>query len=217
MPIKPVGRRVTFRLGETDLACAVQVFLEQEYDYPYPTSPKVIVDAGANIGMATLFFAYKYPAATIIALEPEMSNFCLLQENCSGLPKVTLLNAALWSDRRQLKVVDSVASKWSFSVMPASSAEVGSIPGISVADILRDYSLNHIDILKMDIEGAEREIFTNGAEHWLDKVGMIVIELHDRFFPGCAQSLYHALQKHEFVQGIHRQSVFIQLCSGRFK
>jgi len=211
VPIKPLGRRVRLRLNESDLACVEKVFLQQEYDYPYPIVPKVIVDVGANIGMATLFFAAKYPDARIIALEPEKSNFCLMQENCSSLPNVTLVNAALWSECRQLQVADIGASKWAFSFVPSSGTGVDSVCGISMVDLLRDYDLKHIDILKMDVEGAERGIFTSDASRWLDKVGMIAIELHDRFFPGCARSFYQALQGHEFAQGVHGEVVFVDL------
>jgi len=93
-------RHVVLRRGTSDIWCLQNVLLDHEYNTPFPVDPKVIIDAGANIGMATLFFTHKYPRAKIVAIEPEASNFAILSKNCSGLPNVTLTNAALPLSKR---------------------------------------------------------------------------------------------------------------------
>ena len=57
--------------------------------------------------------------------------------------------------------------------------------------IMRDHGIEFIDVLKMDIEGAEKEVFEN-ATPWIDKVGILIVELHERLKPGCSRSFYNA-------------------------
>jgi hypothetical protein len=64
-------------------------------------------------------------------------------------------------------------------------------PSISVADLMRSFDLDHIDVLKLDIEGSEKEVFEDSAE-WIDRVSAIAIELHDRFKSGCSRAFYAA-------------------------
>src|SRR5436190_21998125 len=77
---------VYVRIGTTDLSVLKQVLVERQYDFSLPVTPKVIVDAGANIGLSAVFFANKYPAAVIFAIEPEESNFKVLEKNVSAYP-----------------------------------------------------------------------------------------------------------------------------------
>jgi hypothetical protein len=63
----------------------------------------------------------------------------------------------------------------------------------------------------MDIEGAEKEVFSSDPRRWLTRVGIIVIELHDRFVPGAARSFYRAIQEHEFTQAILGEMVMVHL------
>src|SRR5579863_6633916 len=84
------GRNVALRPDTTDMKCFVKVFVDEEYKTPFSIKPKVIVDAGANIGMATLYYSQTYPEARILSIEPESSNFNMLKKNCGDLPNVTL-------------------------------------------------------------------------------------------------------------------------------
>jgi hypothetical protein len=65
-------------------------------------------------------------------------------------------------------------------------------------DLVNMYNLETIDILKIDIEGAEKELFTYNYENWLQKVRCIVIELHDLYRPGCATAFFKAISSREF-------------------
>ncbi len=208
--VKSIGRNVVLRRGTSDLWCLQNVLLDGEYETPFQVEPKLIIDAGANIGMATIFFAWKYPRARIVAIEPEVSNFDLLQRNCAGLSNVTLVNAALWPTQQTLAINDSAAEKWAFSVAEASSeTERGVVKAVTIPGLLRDLGADYIDLLKLDIEGAERELFKNGAESWLASVGQIIIELHDRLVPGCAAAFYARLRDYPFVQDITGKNIFV--------
>lgn len=215
--LTPIGREVIVRLGTSDMQCVEKIFLSEEYRAPFPIQPEVIVDAGANIGMATLFFAHQFPSACIVAIEPEESNFRVLSENCAGLKNVSLLKGALWSTSTPMTIADRNAEAWAFSVVETTMADSAEdrIKGISVPDILKMFKFDRIDLLKLDIEGAERELFSVGVEEWIEKVSVIVIELHDRYVSGCAEAFYSALASRRFTQEIKGENVFVQMIGAR--
>jgi len=206
------GREVALRLGTTDMQCFEEVFLDQEYKPPFPIKPKVIVDAGANIGMTTLYYAQIYPDARIIAIEPEPSNFEMLVKNCGNLANVTLVKGAIWCEDRQLKFENPMAEKWAFSVVESresSPSDLQDVMALTVPGIMNRIGADRIDILKLDIEGSEVELFRSGADAWLGTIRQIVIELHDRLRPGCAQSFYSAIGRRVYSQESRGQTIFI--------
>jgi FkbM family methyltransferase len=211
--LSPSGREVYLRCGTSDLPCLEKVFRMQEYKSRFPIEPKVIMDVGANIGMATLYYSQLYPKAKIIAIEPESSNYKMLVKNCSNLMNVTLIEGALWSAERPLVIQDPSAEKWMYTVAEVrspSASGLQEVRAVTVPGIMKSLGVDHIDILKIDIEGAEYELFNNGAQTWLGAVGQIVIELHDRFRPGCARSFYAAVGVRPFIQEIGGENTFIK-------
>jgi hypothetical protein len=85
-----------------------------------------------------------------------------------------------------------------------------SVPTVSIDGIMRDSGFNHADIVKIDIEGAECDVFANDPT-WLDRVSILTIELHDRFKPGSARAFYTGLGDRFFTQSIHGESLFLEL------
>jgi isoaspartyl peptidase/L-asparaginase-like protein (Ntn-hydrolase superfamily) len=69
------------------------------------------------------------------------------------------------------------------------SGESQEVISLTIEELMESYGLNFIDILKIDIEGAEKEVFSNSPP-WLAKIGMIAIELHDKIKIGCNRSFY---------------------------
>lgn len=206
------GRPFTYRRGQSDVMCMEQVLVQSEYALAYNPGPKVIVDAGANIGCTTIFFADRYPDAKIIAVEPDASNFALLEANCAGLANVTLLRAAVWSEETTLTFADPQSEKWAVSVTERAEEGVA-VRAVTIPGLIEQFGLERIDILKMDIESAEKEVFSGPDLSWLDRVDQIVIELHDRFKPGCAKAFYAALAKYDFEQHISGELTFVRLRS----
>lgn len=183
------------RMLSSDILTCWQVFIKQEYDFIVEAHPKVIIDAGANIGLASIYFANKYPNAKIIAIEPEQSNFELLKENIAPYPNVIPVQAALWHKNEEINLVDPGLGKWGFMTEMKNAPEniVGdtcyTVEAMSIDRIMNDYHLDKIDILKVDIEGAEKEVFSN-ALSWIEKVDALIIELHERMKTGCNRSFY---------------------------
>jgi FkbM family methyltransferase len=209
----PIEKEVVIRRMTTDLKCLEKVFIANEYKSPFEMAPQVIVDAGANIGMATLFFAHAYPNARIFAIEPEPLNFEMLKKNCREMSNVTLLKAALWHDNKNVRIANPGADAWAFTVTDQTSqaGNMGAVSTITITDILGRMNVDQIDLLKLDVEGAELQLFSNGADKWLGRVRNIVVELHDRYLPGCAQGFYSALMSRRFVQELNGENIFIKM------
>jgi FkbM family methyltransferase len=200
------------RNGTTDVSCLEKAFICGEYESPFKLAPRLIVDAGANVGMATLYYSHRYPDAKIVAIEPEAENFKLLQRNCVGLSNVTLIQGALWSKNCGLEIEDLAVDAWAFRVSERLSGTNGvSVMAITIQDILKQSHSNRIDLLKLDIEGAEFQLFSEGAEQWIEQIGSIAIELHDRIEPGCAQAFYSVLTGRKFRQEIKGENIFVKI------
>jgi FkbM family methyltransferase len=208
--LRESGRPFDVRLGTSDLRVLEQVFARQEYHLPKTIKPRTIIDAGANIGCATIFFANRYPDARIIAIEPDPSNFEVLQSNCAGLDNVTPVAAAVWPRATSLTFVNPNCGKWAVS-MKERVDDGYAVRGVTIPQLIEEFSLDRIDVLKMDIEGGEKEVFSASDLSWLDLVGTLVIELHDFVRPGCARAVYSALVNRQFEQWQRGDLVFLKL------
>ena len=100
------GSPLWVRPNTSDIAVLHQVFIEKCYDLPELETAGLIIDGGANVGYASIWFALRYPGARILAVEPEASNFELLQSNTRHLPAIHAMRAAIWSQRCQLAIAN---------------------------------------------------------------------------------------------------------------
>jgi FkbM family methyltransferase len=148
-----------------------QIFVEREYRCIDHLNPRIIIDAGANVGYSSAYLLTRFPQARVIALEPDPANFAAAKKNLAHwADRVTLLEAALWSKRGTV------------SLRPGTEGwgrQVATGEGVSAVDIpflLEKFDLESIDLLKVDIEGAEKEVFS--ASDWVSCVRNIVVELH---------------------------------------
>jgi len=183
---------VTIRLRTSDVPTYREVFLQQAYRISLRRPPSVIVDAGANIGLTSVYFAIRYPAARIVAIEPEASNFALLQANTSPYSNITPLRAALWKDNTEIHVIDPGKGKWGFQTVASGDRPgIQHVPGMTVDALMDSCGLEAIDVLKIDIEGAEKEVFAD-ASAWIDRVSVLMVELHERMKTGCNRAVYAA-------------------------
>ena len=202
---------VHLRLRTTDISVFRQVFITKEYECELCKPPQVIIDAGANIGLTSVFYAHKYPAARIIAIEPESSNFRMLKLNVAPYLNITAVQAALWKSNGRVQLVDPGLGHYGFQIFGPAQLGTGSeedraIRAITVNDVMADFELPHIDILKIDVEGSEKEIFATSGS-WVDSIGMIVIELHEHLRAGCTRSVYSAIRDFE-IEWRHGETIF---------
>lgn len=171
----------------------VEELLEQRSEHPL-----VIVDAGANIGLFSLLLAAKHPEAKIIAIEPEQENFKLLSYNVQNYPNVICLNKGLWSKTCKLEVIPRGTGSWGFKVEETTQITDNVINAIGILDIVKKYELTQIDLLKMDIEGSENEVFKAPRLEWLHLCKAIVIETHDDIVEGTDELVNKTLKRSGF-------------------
>lgn len=199
---------INLRKGTTDHLTFNQIFISRIYNLPLKFEPKYIIDCGANVGMASIYFASKYPQATIIAIEPEISNFRVLTENCKNYKNIYLLQKAVWHTSMNMEVVDTGSGNYGFAMKELSEVKVDSIKdvvtSITLGEVMKLYSIDRIDLLKIDIEGAEKEIFSVNYDDWLSKTKTLTVETHDRFNPGASRAIVKAIAKYDFsITGVH--------------
>ena len=179
------GQQLVAREGTSDLAAFRHVF-GGAYDFELPHVPRLILDLGANVGYASVFFALRYPEARIVAVEPLNSNLSVLRQNVRFFPQVDVVAGAAWPRRERLAVDDVGKGYWGMRVR-RSGRLVRGARGVTVPELLQRTAADHIDLVKMDIEGSERELFSTASE-WVAGVGAFAIEFHDRFRPGCREA-----------------------------
>jgi FkbM family methyltransferase len=161
------------RQGTIDVTTVINNVIREEYGKFQPASePQWMIDAGAYIGDTTAYFLSRFPYLKVIALEPHIKNYEIACKNLTPYgERVVLLNKGLWS-RDQKATFGGAYSG-------ASIRDKGwEINCISLPTILDQFSIPRINILKMDIEGAEEAIFSSSPEGWLDRIDLLIIELH---------------------------------------
>ena len=192
--LKPKGlrHRVACRIASSDKYEYIQSLGRGRTPLNLPIRPKIIVDAGANVGYSVLRFQQQFPGAVIIALEPEHSNIAQFKKNCAAYSNIILEEKALWSASTRLRISTFDADHNGYRVEEDTD---GDIEAICVKDIINQHHLPRIDLLKVDIEGSEKIIFSHSdAKNWLQFVNMVLIETHDRFMPGCSEAVGKALE-----------------------
>jgi len=209
---EPVG----VRPETTDPPTFDQVFIRQEYDIELPLAPRLIVDAGANVGFTAIWFANRYPEAKVIAIEPDAANFKLLRENATPYPSVELIQAGVWSRSCHLRIVTHDATgrflgEWGYRVEETDQPGDKTLPAVTLGEVLRNSGQFTLDVLKLDVEGAEREIFSASCDDWLPRTNVLMVELHDRFQPGCSDAFFSAVRAQEFHHAQRGQTqIFIR-------
>lgn len=191
---------VHLRLRTTDVPLCREILLNAQYDWDVPRSPRVIVDAGANIGLAAIFFANKYPESRIFAIEPESSNYEMLKQNAAPYPNIVSIHAALWKENQDLDILDPGTGHTTFRTKGSNeSASTGArlhTRGVTLNKLMEDLRIGYIDLLKVDIEGSEKVVFEHSSP-WIGNVGVIAVEIHDWIQTGCSDSVHLATKDFE--------------------
>lgn len=186
---------ISLRMRTSDEMVFFEI-IRGEYDFDLGFCPKVIIDAGANIGMTSIYFANKYPTATVVAIEPEASNFNILRKNTGLYPKIIPVQAALWNHDGQIAVGDrSSQGNWAF--VAGENTKGPRVRAVTLKTLIDELKLPSIDLAKIDIEGAEMELFEDIS--WISGVRCIMIELHEDLRPGCTALVTKSLDGFERV------------------
>ena len=214
VPVPEVGS-VHLRMGKSDLDTLRQIFVARQYDLGErsPATARlqaryreivagggvpVIVDAGANIGAAALWFRARYPEAHIVAVEPEDGNFAMLARNLDGRPRFTPLKAAIGAREGHV----AIEAGTSGSAARTSHADSG-IPMVTVPQAMAMVPNGVPFIVKVDIEGFEADLFSENVD-WVRDVYQVTVEPHDWMLSG-----RHTSRNFQRVMGQHEFEVFL--------
>jgi FkbM family methyltransferase len=179
---------LTLRPFAGDLFVLYEVLAFQAYHIATSLLPtdnvRVILDCGANIGITSLFFAARYPGATILSVEPHPENLSLLKTNVAQVPRILPIHACVTgTPQNSVRFTDNRAA-WGNRIATGSNGIL--VPAITIEELCRQNGLEKIDLLKLDIEGAEQQVLENGT--FLGRTEYIIAELHGQYG-------FHAFQR----------------------
>ena len=207
---KNVRTPVYCRIADSDIYDFNQSIGKWETPLRLGFTPKTIVDAGANVGYATLRFLKYFPEAKIVAIEPESKNITQFKKNCSSYQNVNLEEKALWPTTTTLGIDSPTGASNAFVVYEDPN---GSVETVSIPDLMHKYGLKEIDLLKIDIEGSEIQLFSHpNVREWLPRVKVMLIETHDLTLnlAGCSAAVREAAsQDFIFVGHLNEYEYFI--------
>lgn len=196
VPLKIGNRTIRVRKGTPDLRVAISC-LHGEFEILRHLKPAeyegTIVDAGGYIGTSAIALSELFPKAAIVVIEPSDSNLAILQENIRPYPNIRVVHGALVAGGMETVTLRNRGTgEWGFSVVDSpldkfDAETVSSVPAITLGSLGVD--ADKIGILKLDIEGAERDLLLNDSGT-LAQIENIFIELHDRIVHGCAKEFF---------------------------
>ncbi|AFL85075.1 methyltransferase, FkbM family [Belliella baltica DSM 15883] len=179
-------QKVQFNLRwmSTDILVFKQIILDRELDpivklfTASGITPKVMIDAGANIGLSSMFTRLNFPSVKILCIEPNKENIAMIHKNL-GYANYQILQKALWFQKGYLEEQEGDGA-WGIHMVEIEEESNGAVESTSLTDVMQQFKLETIDYLKIDIEGAEEQIFYQDPQisQALDKVTCISIEPH---------------------------------------
>jgi FkbM family methyltransferase len=152
------------------------IFLHRLYDFPCIYESPLVIDCGANIGIASRYWLSVYPKARVVAIEPNVSNFEYLERNLSQFSHQSrCFNAAIWKEAGRISFSPIDSETGFVSQLNTSKREVPStlVNAIKLSELLS----GRVDFLKVDIEGAECDVIIEAASA-LQNVKRLWIEYH---------------------------------------
>jgi FkbM family methyltransferase len=199
---------VTIRGGKSSDGFAFyQILVMKDFDILNDLgSPKLIIDAGANIGMSSLYFLNRYPSVRVVAVEPNPETFELCRVNLAAYSdRVVFVKGAVWSSCGRVALVREEV-EWNSHVVPGDGNSETSVDSFDVTSLIAAGGGGSVDFLKVDIEGGEAEVFGKNSETWLPSVKNIAIEFHG---DDCERNFFSALKDYEY-EGFEYRTV--QIC-----
>lgn len=178
------ARRIWVRPFAGDIFILYEVLQAETYLVPDkqidPESVETIIDCGANIGLTALYLAGRHKNARIISVEPDPANFELLKLNTQSEPRIVPVQAAIVGGIGRPVVLSQDRPAWGNAVVNAATGARGvEVPGVTMAELCVSHGVKTIDVLKVDIEGAEEEMFS--TPDFLEHTRFVMIELHGQY------------------------------------
>ncbi|MDM9620066.1 hypothetical protein A6U87_04005 [Rhizobium sp. AC44/96] len=216
--IPDVDGDIFLRLRSTDWEILIQVFMDKEYFIESTAHAEalnchyqsiineggtpVIVDCGANSGLASIWYSQLFPRAVIIAVEPEPDNYAVLCRNAENRPNIRPIKAAISDRQGRIALHDPGYGSWAWQTVESASGE---IEAQTIPSLISSVPDGKPFIVKIDIEGSEVSLFRSNTD-WVDQTPLIVFESHDLIanWHGTAHSILSVLTRERrdyFLEG----------------
>lgn len=205
--IPQVVHKIKCRPLYSDRFTLLQVFFEHDSDVQFTDPPRFIIDGGANVGYASVLLANKYPGAHILAIEPDHSNYQLALRNCAPYTNIKVVQGAIWTSNTGVSIENPSDESWAFRVRQANGLTSNTVSGYTIAKLLTDSGHEIIDLLKLDIEGAEEYIFSDPDTNWIKKVKVVAIEVHG---DSAYQAVTQAFAKYNFAMSMQGEKLIFR-------
>lgn len=173
---------LSIRTYSGDFDIFYEIFWKKTYHIPkmlFSPGNKIIMDLGANIGFTSIFFSLQYPNAKIYALEAEEENYKILKKNVSFSKNIISKHGAI-DTKDGIVFLSSPDLSYNFKISDTVTEIGEKVQAYSMKSYMELLEIDHIDLLKIDVEGLEQSLLKNNNE-WLSKVDNIIIELHDPY------------------------------------
>lgn len=189
------------RTDLSDLFVLREVFVHRIYEFPYErhVGPvRRVLDLGSNAGFSPLYFSLVLPGADVACVEPVSANVELIKENAAANRlqwtirqgavaaepgEVTLYSSGWWASSSTTREVAEARAAAEHRPERLLGGTEETVRAVAVADLLDELGWDTVDVVKMDIEGAERDVLLDGDTAWLDRVGVLVLDIHAKYVP----------------------------------
>jgi FkbM family methyltransferase len=173
------GKKFVFYVdNRMDLAVLTEIFVNEEYEFDYASKePKIILDLGANVGDTAIFYALKYPEAKIYAIEPNPNIYDKLIKNTEQFANIKICKCAVSDKTGKINLYFGDSHLGSSINMREQNKNSVEVDVLTLPDFCKNESIEKIDILKFDIEGAEEYLLK--SEFIKTNVSEIAGEMHD--------------------------------------
>ncbi|NHC13853.1 FkbM family methyltransferase [Motilibacter deserti] len=179
--VRSLGGDVALRSHSTDISVLGELVVSDGYEpvVRLLPPPSTIVDLGANTGLAARWLLDAYARAgrrpRVLAVEPEPGNLEVLRRNVGALPEVAIAPVAVAADAREVRL-RTTSGEHGFTMLGDGPGGVP-VPARPLVDLLDEHGFAEVGLLKVDIEGGEREVFADCAA-WIGRVRSMVVECH---------------------------------------
>lgn len=221
------GHRIFIRDTVADRSTFWQCLVQRQYDirrFPQHTrlveqyeeslrqgKRPLIIDCGANIGLAAVWFAREFPLASIVCIEPDDANLELLRMNSRSFEdRVTIVKGGVWNKHGMLKIVNPDSGAAALRVDYSEESNVpGAIHAYTINDLCRFGGTDHPLVVKLDIEGSQAHLFASDTD-WVGRTSLITLELDDWLLPWCGTSrnFFACLSGYPFDYLLGGESIF---------
>jgi FkbM family methyltransferase len=195
------------RGGRADFLVFAQIFLDHEFAPLRQQDLARILDLGGNIGLASTWLLNTFPRAKIVTIEANFDNYASLEANLAPYSdRATIVKGGVWWRQTPLALV----RRESEADAQVREAQAGDNPadimeGWDVPSLMERGGFSEIDLLKIDIEGAEVDLLLKDADRWLPQVRNLSVELHG---PECEAALERALASYTYQRQVHGELTF---------